>query len=54
MIYWTFKEKKAWIISFGSNEQFDKWFFVFVAYREGKQIQNQPSTVLGHLSNFNI
>ena len=35
--------KKALIISFCTNKQFDKWFFVFVAYIEGKKIHNQPS-----------
>ena len=42
MIYWTLK-KKAYIISVHANEQFDKFFFFIVAYREGKPIQNQPS-----------
>ena len=52
LICWNFKGKKAWIISFGANDQFDKWFFVFVAYIEGKKyITNQ---VLGHPSNFKI
>ena len=52
LIYWTYKETKAWIISFGANDQFDKLFFVFVAYIEGKKyITNQ---VLGHPSNFKI
>ena len=31
-----FQRKKAQIISFGSNQQFDNCFFVFVAYWEGK------------------
>ena len=33
-----FQRKKAQIISFGSNQQFDKIFFVFVAYWESKNI----------------
>ena len=48
--------KKAFIISCGTNEQCDKLFFVFVAYLNGKKnIQNQPSIGLiikyQHLAN---
>ena len=42
MIYWSFK-KYIYIISVFANDQFDKFFFVFVAYWEGKNIQNQQS-----------
>ena len=46
-----FQKKKVYIISVCSNEQFDKWFFVIVAYWEGKKIHNQPCPVLGHFKN---
>ena len=36
-------QKKVYIISVFANDQFDNFFFVFVAYREGKNIQNQQS-----------
>jgi hypothetical protein len=45
-----FERKKAWIISFSSNYHFDSWCFVFVAYLEGRQTQNQPS--IGSLITF--
>ena len=38
-----FRKQKVYIISVCANEQFGKFFFVIVAYREGKPIQKQPS-----------
>ena len=37
-------------MSVSANDKFDNFFFVIVAYWEGRQIQNQPS--IGSLIKF--